>query len=203
MTAEYHSQSQSHFTTGGLPPICSSWRQAPWDLRPDFSFQINTCGHSPYVTSSLERMCLSFTIAAGPRQRIHSQVRVPQESWPHFTVSDSRLHCRMTELTSRRPIIDHHLKRFLCYSVSSVATVTYLPNFCPEMDYSSLLSRTRVLADRCPAMDYSSLLSRTRVLADRCPAMDYSSLLSRTRVLAGRCSAMDYSGFQDSCHNMI
>jgi hypothetical protein len=28
------SQSQSYFTTGGLPPISSSWRQAPWDPRP-------------------------------------------------------------------------------------------------------------------------------------------------------------------------
>jgi hypothetical protein len=37
-----------------------------------------------------ERIGLSFTIAAGPRQRIHSQVRVPQDS-SHFTVSDSRL----------------------------------------------------------------------------------------------------------------
>jgi hypothetical protein len=27
------SQSQGHFTTGGLPPIISSWRQAPWDPR--------------------------------------------------------------------------------------------------------------------------------------------------------------------------
>jgi hypothetical protein len=35
-------------------------------------------------------MGLSFTIAAGPRQRNHSQVRVPRESGPHF-VSDSRL----------------------------------------------------------------------------------------------------------------
>jgi hypothetical protein len=35
-------------------------------------------------------MRLSLTIAAGPRQRIHPQVRVPQNSWPHFTVSDSR-----------------------------------------------------------------------------------------------------------------
>jgi hypothetical protein len=35
-------------------------------------------------------MGLSFTIAAGPRQRSHSQVRVPKESWPHSTVSDSR-----------------------------------------------------------------------------------------------------------------
>jgi hypothetical protein len=28
------SQSQSHFTTGGLQPISLSWRHAPWDLRP-------------------------------------------------------------------------------------------------------------------------------------------------------------------------
>jgi hypothetical protein len=34
---------------------------------------------------------LSFTIAVGPRQRSHFQVRVPQDSWPNFTVSDSRL----------------------------------------------------------------------------------------------------------------
>jgi hypothetical protein len=40
---------------------------------------------------SYERMGLSFTIAAGPRQRSHSQVRVPRYSWPHFTVSDLRL----------------------------------------------------------------------------------------------------------------
>jgi hypothetical protein len=30
------SQSQIYFTTGGLPPISSSWCQAPWDLRPEF-----------------------------------------------------------------------------------------------------------------------------------------------------------------------
>jgi hypothetical protein len=35
-------------------------------------------------------MGLPFTIAAGPRQRSHSQVRVPRYSWPHFTISDSR-----------------------------------------------------------------------------------------------------------------
>jgi hypothetical protein len=44
-------------------------------------FQPNTCGYSPYVTSSLTRgMGPSFTIAAGPRQRSHSQVRVPRDS---------------------------------------------------------------------------------------------------------------------------
>jgi hypothetical protein len=43
------------------------------------------------VIVSDERMGLSFTIAAGPRQRSHSQVRVPRDSWPHFTASVSRL----------------------------------------------------------------------------------------------------------------
>jgi hypothetical protein len=35
-------------------------------------------------------MGLSFTIAAGPHQRSHSRVRVPWDSWQHFTVSDFR-----------------------------------------------------------------------------------------------------------------
>jgi hypothetical protein len=57
------SQSQSYFTTGGLPPISSSWRQATWDPRPDFFFffWLNSCCNSPYVASSLTRrwVCLS------------------------------------------------------------------------------------------------------------------------------------------------
>jgi hypothetical protein len=36
-------------------------------------------------------MGLSFTTAAGSRQRSHSRVRVPWDSLPYFTVSDSRL----------------------------------------------------------------------------------------------------------------
>jgi hypothetical protein len=36
-------------------------------------------------------MGLSFTIAAGPRQRINSRVRFPWVSRPYFTLSDSRL----------------------------------------------------------------------------------------------------------------
>jgi hypothetical protein len=53
-----------------------------------FIFQLNICGYSPYVTSSLTRgWGLSFTIAAGRRQRSHFQVRVPRDLWPHFTAS--------------------------------------------------------------------------------------------------------------------
>jgi hypothetical protein len=36
-------------------------------------------------------MSLLFIIAAGPRQRSHSRVRLPRDLWPHFTVSDSGL----------------------------------------------------------------------------------------------------------------
>jgi hypothetical protein len=38
-----------------------------------------------------ERTGLSFVIATGPRQRSKSRVRVPWDSRPYFTVSDSRL----------------------------------------------------------------------------------------------------------------
>jgi hypothetical protein len=38
-----------------------------------------------------ERTGLSFTVAAGPRQRSHSRVRVLRDSQPYFAVSDSRL----------------------------------------------------------------------------------------------------------------
>jgi hypothetical protein len=45
------------------------------------------CG-APSLTGG--RFC-QFTIAAGHRQLIHSRVRVPRDSWPYFTSSDSRL----------------------------------------------------------------------------------------------------------------
>jgi hypothetical protein len=85
----YPGRSRSHFTTGGLPSLSSFWREAPWDLRRTICyFQLNTCSYSPYVTSSLTR---GWVCCFGPRQHSHSQVRVQRDSWPYFTVSDSRL----------------------------------------------------------------------------------------------------------------
>jgi hypothetical protein len=55
-----------------------------------------------------ERTGLSFTIAAGPSQRSHSRVRVPWDSLPYFTVSDSRL-----------PLSDLHSYLITCYQASS------------------------------------------------------------------------------------
>jgi hypothetical protein len=51
--------------------------------------QLGVCWYG--VPHPGERTGLSFIIAAGPRQRSHSRVRVPRDSWPHFTVSHSRL----------------------------------------------------------------------------------------------------------------
>jgi hypothetical protein len=38
LQSQSQSQSQSYFTAGGLPPISSSWRQVPWDPRPNIFF---------------------------------------------------------------------------------------------------------------------------------------------------------------------
>jgi hypothetical protein len=52
---KHQSQIQGYFTTGGLPPVSSSWRQASWGSRPAIFLLLNPCGHSPCVTSSLSR----------------------------------------------------------------------------------------------------------------------------------------------------
>jgi hypothetical protein len=49
-------------------------------------------------------MGLSFTIAAGLPQCIHFWVRVPWDSEPYFTVSDSRLHF-LSPPTTRRATV--------------------------------------------------------------------------------------------------
>jgi hypothetical protein len=59
--------SPSYFTTGSLPLVSSSWRQAPWESRPDFLFNWTLALNSPYVSSCLTRrwvcllwICLAF-----------------------------------------------------------------------------------------------------------------------------------------------
>jgi hypothetical protein len=81
-------QSQSYFTTGGLPQISWSWRQSSWYSRPAFFSQLNTFGNNPYVTSSLTRgwgcrLQLLLTLARGvilrPESRgTHGHILVSQ-----------------------------------------------------------------------------------------------------------------------------
>jgi hypothetical protein len=85
------SQSQSYVTTDGQSASLS-WCQAPvWGPRPDFYYCQTVAVMPMWGALADERTRLSFTMAAGLRQRSHSRVRVPRDSWPYFTVSDSRL----------------------------------------------------------------------------------------------------------------
>jgi hypothetical protein len=58
---------QNYFTTGGSPPISSSWCQTLWGSWPEILFQLIAYDDSPYVASSLTRrwvcllwICLAF-----------------------------------------------------------------------------------------------------------------------------------------------
>jgi hypothetical protein len=55
-------------------------------------------------TLSDERTDLSFTMAPVVRHRSHSRVRVPWDSLPYFTVSDSRLLFSSPPTTRRAPV---------------------------------------------------------------------------------------------------
>jgi hypothetical protein len=82
---------RSFFTTGGLPPISSSWRQAPWDSRPVISFPNRKLAVTVLIQPPLwlEDGFVVFNCCCS-LQRSHSQVRVPRDSWPYLTVTHSR-----------------------------------------------------------------------------------------------------------------
>jgi hypothetical protein len=72
-------QSQSYVTTDGQSASLS-WCQAPiWGLRPNFYYCQAVTDLLTWGALSDERTGLRFTIAAGPRQRSYSWVRVPRE----------------------------------------------------------------------------------------------------------------------------
>jgi hypothetical protein len=83
------SQSQSYFASGGLPPIGSLGAKAlePHD---QYFFQLNTCGYSPYVTSSLTRgwVCrLQFMLVLASSVILGSKSRGPHD---HILLSQIR-----------------------------------------------------------------------------------------------------------------
>jgi hypothetical protein len=71
-----------------LPPVSSSWRQAPWDSwHSNFTFQLNTGCYSPYVTFSLTRgwVCsVQLLLVLASPDIIRPESR---ETW-HFTAAD-------------------------------------------------------------------------------------------------------------------
>jgi hypothetical protein len=75
-------ESESYVTTDGQSASLS-WNKAPiWGLRPDFYYCHTFVGLLMLGAFSDERTGLSFTVAAGLRQRSHLGNRVPWDSRP-------------------------------------------------------------------------------------------------------------------------
>jgi hypothetical protein len=82
-----------------------SWNKAPiWGLRSDLDYCQTVAGLLLWGVLSDERTGVSFAIATGPRQRSHFRVRVPWDSRPYFTVSDSRLPFSLPPTTRRATV---------------------------------------------------------------------------------------------------
>jgi hypothetical protein len=78
---------QSYVITDGQSASLSWCQALICGTRPDFCYCQTVGGLLTWGAPSDETTGLAFTIAAGPRQRSHSLVRVPRESWPYLTVS--------------------------------------------------------------------------------------------------------------------
>jgi hypothetical protein len=76
------SESEPYITTDGQSASLS-WNKAPgWGLRPDFYYCQTVAGLLMWGVLSDLRTGLSFTIAAGPRQRSHSRVLAQFRDFP-------------------------------------------------------------------------------------------------------------------------
>jgi hypothetical protein len=84
-------QSQSYVTTDGQSASLS-WNKTPvWGLLPDFYYCQTVAGLLMWALTLTRVRVLSVAIAPGLPQRSHFRIQVPWDSWPYFTVSDSRL----------------------------------------------------------------------------------------------------------------
>jgi hypothetical protein len=99
-----------------VKPASLSWNEAPiWSLWPDLYFSQTAAGLLMWSALSDETKGLSFTTAAGPRQRSHCWVRVSWDSWQYFIVSNSRRPF-LSPPTSRRALTRMNLTNFFITS---------------------------------------------------------------------------------------
>jgi hypothetical protein len=106
---------------------------------------------------SEDRMGLSFTIAASPRQRSHSRVRFPWDSRPYSTVSDSRISFSSPPTTRRVTV-----EVFNPASTRELKSQSYVTTDGQSAGLSSthLGPKTRflLLSDSCGFVDVGRLL---------------------------------------------
>jgi hypothetical protein len=134
----------------------SSNKARIWGIRPDFYYCQIVAGSLVWCALSDERTGLSFTYAAGSHQRSYCRVRVPWDSGPYFTVSDSRLPFLSPPTTRRATVgvFDPNSTRdsllinsgkLSCYNVSAnrVGDTFSQQNYC-------LLNRYCALNDSLP-----------------------------------------------------
>jgi hypothetical protein len=119
---------ESYVTTEGQSASLS-WNKAPiWGLRPDLYYCQTVAGVLMWGALSDDRTGLSFTIAAGPRQRSHSRARIPWDSQRYFTISDSRIPF-LSPSTTRRVTVE-------VFDFASTREWLHLPT-CPACNISA------------------------------------------------------------------
>jgi hypothetical protein len=74
-------------------PVCLGIKHPDFYCRTEYGIRRTVAGLLIGGTLSDERMGLSFTIASGPSQRSHSQVRVPWDSRPYLLSQISDFFC--------------------------------------------------------------------------------------------------------------
>jgi hypothetical protein len=163
-TIATRSRSQSYITTDGQSASLS-WNKAPiWGLGPDLYYCQTVAGLFMWGALSDERTSLSFKIAAGPRQRSHSRARVPCDSRPYFTFSDSRLHCSSPP-TTRRTTVEVFEPSSVRVRVRVTLRLTVSQSVCLGVEPRlGLMTRYELLFDSyCLVLGRAPSLTRGRV----------------------------------------
>jgi hypothetical protein len=140
-------------------------------------------------------MDLSSAIAAVPRQRSYSQVRVPPDSWPNFTLSDSRLH----QPGGPGPLV--YITQEKCGTVVTSGTGFSLCRLLRMSLESSRLPEYKSPYRTVPLL-FSFLCLFIVERASKPLPSNIIFLLVAETLLASRCVAKNYSGFEVSCHSI-
>jgi hypothetical protein len=138
-----------------------------------------------------ERTGLSFAVATGLRQRSHFLVRVSYDSWPYFTVSDSRLPFSSPP-TTRRVTVD-------VFDPASTRVFYCLGILRAYIDAERTHFRKHMSRDRYPASPLAPWLDLQQTSCDLYPLLcDITADAKKTllqyywpRVCCWRCLAMD------------